>query len=76
MQWASQVTTIGLEMALPPAGGWWLDERWGTEPWLLIAGAVLGFAAGMLHLLQLVGPPGKNGSQQKRDAKRGDEHRR
>ena len=33
MEWVSKVTTIGLEMALPPTVGHWLDERWDTEPW-------------------------------------------
>ena len=40
--WASQVSTLGLEVALPAAGGYWLDQRWGTKPWLTIAGSVLG----------------------------------
>ena len=57
-EWISRITTVGLEMALPPGLGYWLDGRWGTEPWLVICGAVLGFAGGFWHLLQLVKPPG------------------
>lgn len=53
MRWVSQVTTIALEMVLPALGGYWLDTRWGTTPGLTIAGAVLGFAISMQHLLQL-----------------------
>lgn len=40
-------------MAIPPLAGWWGDSRWGTAPWLLIAGAVLGFLSGMLSIWKL-----------------------
>lgn len=53
MQWVSVVTTIGMEMALPALLGSWLDRRWKTSPWCVVAGAVLGFAVGLTHLLQL-----------------------
>lgn len=49
--WASRITTIGLEFALPPLAGSWLDRRWGTTPLFTIIGAVMGFAVGMMHLL-------------------------
>jgi F0F1-type ATP synthase assembly protein I len=36
----------GLEMAavvgLLATGGWWLDQRWGTGPWLMVAGLAVG----------------------------------
>ncbi len=32
---------------LGTAGGWWLDRRFHTTPWLLVAGSMIGFAAGM-----------------------------
>jgi ATP synthase protein I len=53
MEWASRVTTIALEMALPPIVGYWLDRRFGSAPALAIVGAVLGFCAGMLHLTRI-----------------------
>jgi F0F1-type ATP synthase assembly protein I len=68
MAWVHQIITISLMMALPALGGYWLDERWGTKPWLVICGAVLGFAVAMTTLLRLVGemnkkkPPGKGDS--------------
>lgn len=52
-QRVSQVTTVALEMALPAAGGYWLDQKFGTEPWLVSVGALLGFATAMMHLLRM-----------------------
>jgi ATP synthase protein I len=33
--------------------GWLLDKWFGTEPWLLIAGIVLGSAAGLFEFVRL-----------------------
>lgn len=60
MEWSVRLMTIALEMALPAAGGYWLDHRIGTSPIFVIVGVILGFVAGMLHLLQIArqqGPP-------------------
>jgi F0F1-type ATP synthase assembly protein I len=32
--------------------GWWLDRRWDTGPWLMIAGGAVGFAAGLVTLIR------------------------
>jgi F0F1-type ATP synthase assembly protein I len=53
MSWASRISNIGFQMALPPLLGWWVDRRWGTEPWLLIVGACVGFGSGMVSILKL-----------------------
>jgi F0F1-type ATP synthase assembly protein I len=58
---------LGFELAAPLLfgvfGGQWLDRRFGTAPWLLLVGAFLGGAAGMLSLYRRIAPPGgKNGS--------------
>ena len=53
MEWASRITTVGLEFALPPLAGAWLDRWWGTGPWATVVGAVLGFAVGMMHILRV-----------------------
>ena len=53
MQWVSRITTVSLEMVLPAALGYWLDGRWGTTPWLVSVGAVLGFTVGIRHLLEM-----------------------
>ena len=51
--WASRVTTLGLEFALPAWGGYWLDGKLRTAPWCVLLGAVLGFTVGLLHLLRI-----------------------
>jgi hypothetical protein len=53
IEWATRVTTIGLEFAVPVALGYGLDHWLRTAPAATIVGAVLGFAAGMLHTLRL-----------------------
>ena len=53
MVWTSYLMTIGMEMALPSLGGYGLDRWLGTPPIFLIAGVLLGFATGFLHLLRL-----------------------
>ncbi len=48
--------TIGLELALFLLAfifiGRYLDSRLGTEPWLLLTGALLGFLAGFYNLIK------------------------
>lgn len=57
--------TLGIQYALSIALltglGWWLDSRWGTTPWLLVAGVVLGVVAGFVNLVRAVpaAPPPK-----------------
>jgi len=53
---------IGFDLVVPLLvgvfGGRWLDRRVGTTPWLVLVGAVLGAAAGMLSVYRRVVPPG------------------
>lgn len=35
--------------------GYWLDERFDTDPWLLMTGVVLGFAAMVLRIWRMRG---------------------
>jgi F0F1-type ATP synthase assembly protein I len=80
MRWVHQITSIAIEMALPPLVGLWLDERWRTGPWLVAVGAILGFTAAMVHLLALARQNGRRETGRSRrggtsgqggDAKRG-----
>ncbi len=50
---ATQVTNIGLMMALPGLGGYWLDGRMGTGPLWLILGVFLGVGTGVYSLVKL-----------------------
>ena len=50
---ASRITSIGMQMAAPPAIGWWADRKLNTAHWLLCLGAVLGFAVSMAELVRL-----------------------
>jgi F0F1-type ATP synthase assembly protein I len=53
----AELSQIGIEMAAPIGIGAWLDSYLGWSPWLVITGAIVGFAGGMLHLLSLVNRP-------------------
>lgn len=50
---------LGLEMVAPIGLGLLLDYQFGTMPWLTVAGAVLGFAGGMVHLVSVLGRKGR-----------------
>ena len=47
---------LGLSFALTVLAfafaGHWLDERWDSSPWLLIAGVFLGFALGLYSMVK------------------------
>ncbi len=49
---------IGLQLAISVVvgvmAGRWLDERWGTTPWLTIVGMLLGSTAGFWNLIRLL----------------------
>jgi len=56
MEWSARLMSIGLEIALPIAAGYWLDRRWHLSPVFVLLGSMLGFALGMLSLFQLARP--------------------
>jgi F0F1-type ATP synthase assembly protein I len=58
MEWTSRITTISLEMVVPPAIGYWLDRRLGTGVLFLILGMIAGFTTAMFSLVKLTRPPG------------------
>ena len=49
---AHAILSAALQMALPPALGYWLDQRWGTNVLLTISGAVFGLTMGMYSLIR------------------------
>ena len=46
--------TMAGAMAVFTLGGYWLDNKWGTTPWLTLTGALLGITAGMVELFRTV----------------------
>ena len=49
---------LGLTFVIAAAGGslggYWLDSRLETTPWLFLVGALLGIAAGFYHFFSVV----------------------
>ena len=52
---------LAASIALFALGGWWLDERLGSSPWLLLLGVFAGFGGGLYSLLKKV--PGTTGDK-------------
>jgi F0F1-type ATP synthase assembly protein I len=77
MHWASQVTTISIEMVLPILLGVWADRRLGTKFVFVIFGAACGLWLGIWSLLRIAkmlsaedknsNPRQKNGDQKNRE---------
>jgi F0F1-type ATP synthase assembly protein I len=44
---------FGVAICIGFFGGHWLDRRWHTEPWLSIAGLLIGVASGFRELYRL-----------------------
>ena len=68
--WATRATSIALQAVIPAGLGYWLDHWWGTAPWLLIVGTVLGFVSMMTELIAFTKPkkrPPPNGSASSAD---------
>ena len=64
-----QFVGLGFELVVPLLlglfGGQWLDRRYGTAPWLLLAGVILGAVVGFLNLYRRVVPPKGSGGGEK-----------
>ena len=41
-RWASQATSIGMELAVPAGLGVWMDSKYGTSPGLTLVGVFFG----------------------------------
>lgn len=42
--------------------GWWLDGRFGTEPWLLLSGLIFGMVGGMISFIRTALQAGNSGT--------------
>lgn len=53
-----KMSSVGIELALSVLiglfAGRWVDRRLGTDPWLMILGLSLGFAAGLRSLMKMM----------------------
>jgi ATP synthase protein I len=47
-------STLALTVALGVGLGFWADRRWGTTPFLTLAGAILGLVMGMYGFIKTV----------------------
>jgi ATP synthase protein I len=54
MGYSLALAQVGVEMVLPTLAGYWIDSWLDTTPWITIVAAVLGFAAGMIHLIVIL----------------------
>jgi hypothetical protein len=52
----AKVSSVGIEFAISTVigllGGRWIDEKLGSQPWLMIIGLLLGVSAGMRSLIR------------------------
>ena len=46
--------SVPISIGIGFGAGWWLDQRLGTDPWLQIIGFLIGAAAGLGQILQLL----------------------
>ncbi|MCA8971428.1 MAG: AtpZ/AtpI family protein [Planctomycetes bacterium] len=48
--------TFAVVALLGAGAGYWLDGRFGTTPWLVIAGTLFGAVFGFIHLVETIAP--------------------
>ena len=58
---------VGVEMVVPLIVGLAIDSYVGTGPWLMVAGAVLGFVGGIMHLIALSNRQDRPGRKQEKE---------
>jgi len=53
----TRLMTVGIEFAAVVAiltlAGWWLDQKWGTGPWLLLTGMFVSTIGGLYKVWRL-----------------------
>lgn len=48
---ANRAFSMTMSLIVPVMAGYWADNRWGTDPWLMALGGLIGFP---LFLWQLI----------------------
>jgi len=66
MFWATQLSSLPFELAFFIAVGYWGDQKFGTKPWLMLAGALFGMLVASWHLWQLIKAMDKDFKQEKK----------
>jgi F0F1-type ATP synthase assembly protein I len=56
---------LGIGVILMALLGWWLDDKWGTTPWVLLAGVFFGAGAGMYQFIRSVNKISKREEEKK-----------
>ncbi len=63
MQQLAPYLTLGVQLAAAvcvSAGvGWWIDETFSTQPWVLLGGVVVGSIVGLVQFFRVVAQLGK-----------------
>jgi F0F1-type ATP synthase assembly protein I len=63
MQQLAPYLTLGVQLAAAVCGcavvGWWIDETYNTQPWVLLGGVVVGSIVGLVQFLRVVQQLGK-----------------
>ena len=52
MRYAGLGVELAAAVALFTLAGWWVDGRFGTEPWGILIGAFIGLGGGMYNLVR------------------------
>ncbi len=47
--------------------GWWIDSRYSTEPWAMLAGGIIGIVGGFVQFLRTVRSETRKGSDDHSD---------
>ena len=67
---AGPIFGLGIQMAaavvLAFFAGRWLDEKWGTAPWMMLVGLMFGAGAGMFNFIRTVNASGKNNAEKEK----------
>ncbi len=69
MQQLGPLMGLGIQLAAAMVAfgglGWWLDGKWGTGPWLMVSGLLLGAIGGMIKLIRVSLQAGSSGTRKR-----------
>ncbi len=69
--WVARSSSLGIQFALFLLLfffiGYWLDQKLGSSPWFMIAGAILGFTGGTVWLYRQAFPAARESDEPRND---------